>query len=78
MLRATPQCLLPGPVLPQAQVKAVQLVKRRVLGECHCFILGPHPRHMEVPRLGVKLELQLLAYTIATATPDLSCICDTI
>ena len=22
--------------------------------------LGPHPRHMEVPRLGVKSELQLL------------------
>lgn len=31
---------------------------------------------MEVPRLGVKLKLQLPAYTIATATPDLSCICD--
>ena len=29
--------------------------------------------HMEVPRLGVKLELRLLAYTTATATPDLSC-----
>ena len=27
-------------------------------------------QHMEVPRLGVQLELQLLAYT--TATPDLS------
>ena len=27
---------------------------------------------MEVPRLGVKLELELLAYTTATATPDLS------
>ena len=24
---------------------------------------------MEVPRLGIKLELQLLAYTTATATP---------
>ena len=23
--------------------------------------LGPHPQHMEVPRLGVKLELELLA-----------------
>ena len=31
---------------------------------------------MEVPRLGVKCELQLLAYTIATATLDLSCVCD--
>ena len=27
--------------------------------------LGPHPRHMAVPSLGVELELQLLAYTIA-------------
>ena len=31
---------------------------------------------MEVPRLGVKLELQLPAYTTATGTQDLSCICD--
>ena len=31
---------------------------------------------MEVPRLGVELELQLLAYTAATATPDPSLICD--
>ena len=29
---------------------------------------------MEVPRLGVKLELQLLAY--ATAKPDPSLVCD--
>ena len=31
---------------------------------------------MEVPRLGVKSELQLPVYTSAIATPDLSCICD--
>jgi len=31
---------------------------------------------MEVPRLGVKLELQLPAYTTATITWDLSHICD--
>ena len=31
---------------------------------------------MEVPRLGVKLELQLPAYTTATTTPDLSYVCD--
>ena len=24
------------------------------------FLSGPHPRHMEVPRLGVESELQLL------------------
>ena len=29
--------------------------------------LGLHPWHMEVPRLGVESELQLLAYTTATA-----------
>ena len=34
------------------------------------FFLGPHLRHMEVPRLGVKLELQLSAYTVAIATWD--------
>ena len=26
-------------------------------------VLGPHPRHMEVPRLGVESELPLPAYT---------------
>ena len=31
---------------------------------------------MEIPRLGVKLELQLLAYTIATAMWDLGRICN--
>ena len=42
-------------------------------GFVFCFrFLGLHPRHMEVPRLGVKSELQLLVYATATATPDLS------
>ena len=40
------------------------------------LILGLHLRHVKVPRLGVELELQLPAYITATATPDLSCICD--
>ena len=31
---------------------------------------------MEVPRLGVELELQLLAYATATATLDPSHVCD--
>ena len=38
--------------------------------------LGPHLWHMEVPRLGVQLELWLLAYTTTTALRDLSCVCD--
>ena len=33
-------------------------------------------QHMEIPRLGVKLELQLLAYTTAIAMQDLSHVCD--
>ena len=40
---------------------------------------GLHLRHMEVPRLRVKLELQLLAYNTATATWDvrsMTNICD--
>ena len=38
--------------------------------------LGLNPWHMEVPRLEAELELQLPAYTTATATQDLSRICD--
>ena len=35
---------------------------------------GTHPQHMEIPRLGVKLELQLLAHI--TATPVSSHVCN--
>ena len=38
--------------------------------------LRPHWQHMEVPRLGVELELQLLAFDIAIAMHDSSLICD--
>ena len=38
--------------------------------------LGLHLQHMEVPRVEGKSDLQLLAYAIATAMGDLSCICD--
>ena len=38
--------------------------------------LGLHSWHTEVPRLGVESELQPLAYTTGTATPDLSHVCD--
>ena len=36
-----------------------------------CCFLGLRLWHMEILRLGVELELQLLAYIIATAMPDL-------
>ena len=39
-------------------------------------LFGPHLQHMEVLRLGVESELQLLAYTIAMAMLDPSHICD--
>ena len=38
--------------------------------------LGLHLQHVEVPRLGVELELQLPAYTTVTAMLDLSCVCN--
>ena len=40
-----------------------------------CF-LRLHSWHMEVPRLGVKLELLLPAYATAMATPDPSHVCN--
>ena len=40
------------------------------------FFLGSHLRHLEVPRLKVQSELQLPAYSTATAMLDWSCICD--
>ena len=40
-----------------------------------CFLVL-YPLHMEVPGLGVESEIQLLAYTIATAMQDLSYVCD--
>ena len=40
------------------------------------FLSGPHPQHMEVPRLEFKSELQLPAYITATATRDLSLLCN--
>ena len=40
------------------------------------FFLGMHLWHMEVPRLGVELALQLQAYTTAMATPHPSHVFD--
>ena len=38
--------------------------------------LGAHPWHMEVPRLGVELELKLPSYTATIAMQDLSHVCN--
>ena len=40
------------------------------------FFLGQHPRHLEVPRLGVEWGMWPPAYTTATATWDPSWVCD--
>ena len=40
------------------------------------LFLGPHLRHMEVPGLGVELELQLPTYVTDTAMLDQSHICN--
>ena len=45
-------------------------------GNIFSSFLGLNWWHMEFPRLGVKSELQLLAYTIATETQDLSYVCN--
>ena len=41
-----------------------------------CLSLGPNPQHKAIPRLGIKSELQLPAYTTDTATWDPSPVCD--
>ena len=52
-------------------------MERRLIFHCTLFFififffLGLHLQHMEVPRLAIESELQLLDYTTATATPDL-------
>ena len=40
------------------------------------FLFGLPLQHMEIPRLGVESELQLPAYTTATATPAMSRVCN--
>ena len=47
-----------------------------MVGTCVISGFEGSPWCMEVPRLGVKSELQLLAYTTVTATLALSRICN--
>ena len=59
----------------------VAYCKFKVLGlECAFLppplFLGTHLQHVEISRLGVKLELQLPTCATATATGDLSCVCN--
>ena len=54
----------PQPPLDMALSYFTYICKKNFFSVC----LGLHPWHMEVPRLGVKMELYLLAYTTATGT----------
>ena len=40
------------------------------------FFLGLYEGHMEIAGLGVQSKLQLLAYTTATETQDLTHVCN--
>ena len=53
----------------------VSVVVFSVFCFCFCLLFRPHLQYMEIPRLGVKLELELPAYAMAIAIQDLSCIC---
>ena len=53
----------------------VRIPKRDFFGGKGLF-KAASARRMEVPRLGVESEPELLTYTPATATPDPSHICD--
>ena len=71
------QCWILNPLNKARDQTRSLMVSSRIRFHCatagtpfFVFFLGSHPWHMEVPRL--KLELQLLDYTTATATPDLS------
>ena len=57
-------------------VTLTHLLSFSVLSLFFFVFSGPYLWHMEVLRLGVELELQLPAYTTATAMPDLSHICN--
>ena len=63
-----------------AQADQVSLLCQAACLVLHLFVLfaflGSHLWHMEVPRLRADWELQLPAYTKATAMPDLSHICN--
>ena len=64
--------------LPEVMRPRSSTRSQRAKVYCYYFFsfLGPPQRHMEVPRLGVQSELQLLVYTTATAMPHLSHVCD--
>ena len=60
----------------KTELKTMNLDERYTGELFFFFFLGPHLWHMKVPRLGLESQLQLPAYTTATATQDLSRVCN--
>ena len=65
----------PPPPAPTRVLSVLTLPRSPVLLLLSFVFLGPHPRRMEVPRLGVESELEPLAYTRARGMPDPSRVC---
>ena len=67
-----------GSLFPTNERDVCAQESHRVLLSFFLFLcsLGLRPWHMEVPRPGAESELQLPAYTTATAMPGPSSICD--
>ena len=61
---------------PKLESNSCDSMKPNVFFFFFFVFLGPHPWQMDIPRLGVESELQLLAYTTTTATQDPSHVCD--
>ena len=83
------QCWISNPLCQAGDWTCVPVLPRRCWSCCatagtprvlflfpSCLFLGLYLQHIKVPRLGVKSELQFLAYATATTTQDPSCICD--
>ena len=77
-------CCLQTRKCPETKYNFMSWLRWRIFRNSHCIcfclfvccFLRPHPRHIELPRLGVEWELQLSAYTTATATRDPTHVCD--
>ena len=61
---------------PGSAVARLSLARTSLMSQYIFLFLGLHLWHMEVPRLVAELELQLQAYTTATAVWDMSCVCN--
>ena len=61
---------------PSLPISLPSILPSFLLSSFSFWFLEQCLRHLEVPRLGVESELQLPAYTTATAMQEPSCICD--